>query len=73
VSNEAGDVVHAASPHRHLPRLSRQVYQGRAFVHWSMTVKDRRKGWLDDLFHARFREDLLHAAVPTAWSARRTA
>lgn len=47
--------------HGHLPRLAPEAYQGRAFVHWSMTMRGRADGWLDALFHARFRELLVHA------------
>jgi hypothetical protein len=47
----------------HLPRLAPACYQGFAVVHWTVTVEHRAVGWLDDLFHARFRELLLHAAA----------
>lgn len=47
----------------HLPRLERQAYQGTAIVHWSLSTFDRATGWLDDRFHARFRELMLHAAA----------
>jgi putative transposase len=46
----------------HLPRLDSGFYRGRAMVHWTMTMEKRATGWLDPLFHARFREVLLHAA-----------
>ena len=46
-----------------LPRLAREAYQGFAFVHWTMPVAARATGWLDDRFHARFRELMLHVAV----------
>jgi putative transposase len=46
-----------------LPRLPRQYYQGDAYVHWTLSVFDRTKGWLTDGFHARFRELMLHAAA----------
>jgi len=32
-------------------------------VHWTITLEDRAKGWLNDLFHFHFRELLLHAAA----------
>ena len=32
-------------------------------MHWTMTVKDRETGWLDPLFHARFREVMLHMLI----------
>src|SRR3972149_10016504 len=47
----------------YLPRLPREYYQGDAVVHWTMAVALRGTGWLNDLFHARFREGMLHAAA----------
>lgn len=47
----------------HLPRLAAENYQRYAMIHWSMTMQDRRTGWLDKLLHARFRELLLHTLV----------
>ena len=46
-----------------LPRLNREFYQGRAFVLWTHTLENRATGWLDDSFHASFREILLHASI----------
>ncbi len=46
-----------------LPRLPDEWYQGNAFVLWTYTMERRQTGWLDDTFHARFREVLLHALV----------
>jgi len=46
-----------------LPRLPREYYQGDAVVHWTLTIFDRKQGWLTDAFHARFRELMLHAAA----------
>jgi putative transposase len=48
-------------PKSKLPRLAREFCQGRAAVFWTHTFEDRAQGWLDDSFHARFREVLLHA------------
>jgi REP element-mobilizing transposase RayT len=45
----------------HLPRLAPEFYRGFASVHWTMTVGDRRTGWLSASFHQSFREVLLHA------------
>ena len=42
-----------------LPRLSREWYQGEAFVFWTYTIKDRKTGWLTASFHSAFREVLL--------------
>jgi putative transposase len=47
----------------YLPRLEREFYQGDAVVHWTLTVFDHGTGWLDDSFHLKFRELLLHAAA----------
>ena len=47
----------------YLPRLPREYYQADAVVHWSLPVSMRRTGWLDDRFHAAFRELMLHAAA----------
>ncbi len=49
--------------HKHLPRLAPEFYRGLAMVHWTLTTEKRASGWLDPLFHARFREVLLHTAV----------
>jgi len=47
--------------HDYLRRLDRSHYQGLAIIHWSHTVEQRKMGWLDDEFHAGFREILIHA------------
>jgi putative transposase len=47
----------------YLPRLPREYYQGDAVVHWTLPISHRRRGWLDDAFHAAFRELLLHTAA----------
>ena len=44
-----------------LTRLTPTYYRGRAFVHWSMTLEGRSRGWLDAGFHARIRELLCHS------------
>lgn len=49
--------------HRRLRRLPAGHYLGRAYVHWSLTTEDRRKGWLSPGFHLHFREVLLHTLV----------
>jgi hypothetical protein len=46
----------------YLPRLERVFYQGDAVVHWTNTVFDHSQGWLNEAFHARFRELMLHEA-----------
>jgi hypothetical protein len=30
----------------YLPRLNREFYQGDAVVHWTLTIFDRKTGWL---------------------------
>jgi len=47
----------------YLPRLAPGFYRGEAVVHWTLTVFNRGTGWLNDAFHARFRELMLHAAA----------
>jgi REP element-mobilizing transposase RayT len=49
--------------HGHLPRLNAAAYRGFAVVHWAMTIRDRRTGWLNAVNHVRLREALLHTAV----------
>ena len=46
--------------HTHLPRLEPVYYRGFAMVHWVMTVDERATGWLDERFHLRWREAMLH-------------
>ena len=47
----------------YLARLEREYYQGDAVVHWTMPMALRGTGWLNESFHARFREVMLHAAA----------
>ena len=46
----------------HLRRLPPEYYRGHAIVHWSLTILDRRQGWLSPVFYYRFRELLTHSA-----------
>jgi putative transposase len=49
-------------PYRdHLKRLDDSEYQGHAIVHWTITIRDRRTGWLDARLYYRFRELLAHS------------
>ena len=50
-------------PQHHLSRLAPEFYRAFAVVHWTITLENRATGWLNDLFHAAFRELLLHAAA----------
>ncbi len=45
---------------RHLPRLSAEYYRGQAYVHWTMTTRNRETGWLIPSFYYKFREILAH-------------
>lgn len=47
----------------YLQRLPREYYQADAVVHWTMPIAMRGAGWLNDAFHAHFREVMLHAAA----------
>jgi len=47
----------------YLPRLPREYYQGDAVVPWTQTTFDRARGWLNNAFHAHFRELMFHAAA----------
>jgi REP element-mobilizing transposase RayT len=48
--------------HGHLKRLAPEYYRGKAYVHWSLTIDDRKTGWLVPAFYYKFREILTHAA-----------
>src|SRR5271154_7526891 len=44
----------------YLRRLPAEYYRGQAHVHWSMTIDDRKTGWLIPIFYYKFREILAH-------------
>lgn len=46
--------------HDYLKRLPPENYRGQAYVHWSMTMQDRRTGWLVPILYYKFREILTH-------------
>jgi putative transposase len=46
--------------HDYLQRLPPDHYRGQAYVHWSMTIEDRKTGWLIPIFYYKFREILTH-------------
>ena len=48
----------------HLKRLPKEHYQGQAYVHWSMTMENRRTGWLIPILYYKFREILHPHRVP---------
>jgi putative transposase len=45
----------------YLKRLEPKHYRAQACIHWSMTIQDRRTGWLVPIFYYKFRELLTHA------------
>jgi putative transposase len=47
----------------YLPRLKHEFYQGDAVVFWTMPIHLRRQGWLNERFHAAFREMMLHTSA----------
>ena len=46
--------------HDYLRRLPPEYYRGRAYVHWSLTVEDRKTGWLIPVLYYKYREILTH-------------
>jgi putative transposase len=46
--------------HSYLKRLPAEHYVGSSYVHWSMTIEDRRAGWLKPIVYYKFRELLTH-------------
>lgn len=44
----------------YLRRLSPGHYRGQAYIHWSMTIDERKQGWLVPIFYYKFREILTH-------------
>jgi putative transposase len=51
-------------PEKHKQRLKRlpaEYYRGHAWVHWTLTIENRKTGWLDARFLYKFRELLTHA------------
>lgn len=45
----------------YLKRLDAAAYRGLAVVHWTLTIRERRTGWLDGRFYYHFRELLTHS------------
>ncbi len=43
-----------------LQRLPPEHYRGFSWVHWTITIEDRKRGWLDARFYFKFRELLTH-------------
>ena len=44
----------------YLRRLPPEYYRGQAYVHWSMSIEERKTGWLIPIFYYKFREILTH-------------
>ena len=44
----------------YLKRLPPEYYRGQAYVHWTMTIHERKTGWLSPVFYYKFRELLTH-------------
>ncbi|MFN0056771.1 MAG: hypothetical protein ACKV0T_31895 [Planctomycetales bacterium] len=44
-----------------LSRLDRNYYRDQAYVHWTITIQDRKTCWLVPIFYYKFRELLTHA------------
>ncbi len=43
-----------------LPRLTPEAYLGLKAVHWTFSIENRARGWLNLDFHGHFREVLTH-------------
>ena len=44
----------------YLKRLPPEYYRGQAYVHWTMTIHERKTGWLSPVLYYKFREILTH-------------
>jgi len=44
----------------YLKRLRDTFYHGQSYVHWTMTIENRKTGWLIPIFYYKFRELLTH-------------
>lgn len=50
----------ARDEHDYLRRLPPEYYRGQAYVHWTMSMDERKTGWLIPIFYYKFREILTH-------------
>lgn len=53
-----------ASPKQYkggLKRLDASFYRGISYVHWTMSLKNKARGWLDAAHHQKLRTVFLHA------------
>ena len=55
-----GVLVNKEFDDSYLKRLEPEFYRGQAYVHWSLTIKDRQQGWLQPIMFYKFRELLTH-------------
>jgi putative transposase len=46
----------------YLKRLPAAFYRGQAYIHWSLTIEDRKTGWLIPVFYYKYREILTHTS-----------
>lgn len=46
-----------------LPRLDPAFYRGTTFIHWTLTIENRAKGWLTPSFHVAWQLTLLHTCA----------
>lgn len=59
----SGQGISEEEEHAHLPRLEPGRYRGLAAVLWTASIANRRRGWLDDSFHAHWSVVLTHACA----------
>ena len=63
IGRQRNTILSHSSPRRdYLRRLPTEFYRGRSYIHWSMTIEDRKTGWLIPTFYYKFRELLTHTA-----------
>lgn len=55
-----GAIVKSEFDDSYLKRLPPSNYRGLSYVHWSLTIKGRKSGWLTPLMLYKFRELLTH-------------
>jgi REP element-mobilizing transposase RayT len=48
--------------HEYLKRLPPEYYRGQAYIHWSLSIEDRKTGWLIPTLYYKYREILTHTA-----------
>jgi REP element-mobilizing transposase RayT len=53
----------SGSEHKRLKRLDASFYQGRAYVHWTLSLNNRETGWLNVRHHLALRAILFHTCA----------